>query len=159
MSNYKITWNHTKTYYDTSNIKYDIADPINETTELDLYDFIKCGVYLINGAKGNVAIYPVFSSANTVNFLGIPQDIDDAYLVYPGCAVTVLYTESARTVRFYNLNSIPMIIGMSTWNGKYVAMMLNSSQLTTGLANNVYTLYTYYLDSSYLKIPGLCGTL
>ena len=44
------------------------------------------GVYMIDGTpQGTInKFYPIMCSAINLNIIGVPNDVDDAYLVYPG---------------------------------------------------------------------------
>ena len=81
------------------------------------------GVYMINGDVESVtSMYPVYSSAKDLNYVGIPKYYDDAYLVYPSFGFKlyqdVNYGGSASNT-YYNTSSSPVVfvLGTDSWSG------------------------------------------
>ena len=70
---------------------------------------VQCGVYMVN-TPGN--IYPIPCSTGYGD-IGIPNDVDDNYIVYPGFKVGIqanstyytLDNTYGTTINFYNINT------------------------------------------------------
>jgi hypothetical protein len=103
----------------------------NQSTFNNLYNdginiYEQCcmaGVYMINGLNGNVDnMYPVFCSVKDLNYIGIPKNSDDAYLVYPGFGfqlhTSTGYTGTDSTI-YYNTGTVPVVfvLGNDSWSG------------------------------------------
>lgn len=79
------------------------------------------GVYMLNGTNtlstGPVAMYPIFCNLSNLNNLGIPNGVDDSWLVYPGYGFT-LFTETnyggTYTNSYINTSNSPVLFSTET---------------------------------------------
>jgi hypothetical protein len=96
-SGYTLTVN---TWYNQNNAV------VTSVSSLDIYRTTQnVGVYMVNGSFGtsNATWYPLFGSYNNLNNVGIPNGVDDGWLVYPGFGF-LLYNAtgwSGTQSRFY----------------------------------------------------------
>jgi hypothetical protein len=108
------------TFFDTSGI---LQSDLNVASS-DIY-LNPCqtgpGVWMINGSyQGNNNIYPVICSANALDHIGVPNNQDDAWLLYPGYGIKlyVAYNYSGtNSYIYYNTTTSPKIIGCNDWGG------------------------------------------
>ena len=116
----------TGTWYDGSNNSATSVSNISR----DIYTTTqRTGVFMINGTHRSTnsitnsnTIYPVNCSAQNLINIGLPNDADDAWLVYPGYGFTLYYDNysSGVTSRNYvNTSTRPVVFycGNSTGSG------------------------------------------
>jgi hypothetical protein len=112
-------------FYNQSNTLFSSGTYVNSS---DIYiNNPSVGVYLLNGGHNvtSTKIYPVYCTTTSVsNGLGIPNDVDNGYLVYPGYGF-ILYPNGSfggtESRLYYNISSIPYIFyntSSSSWNGQ-----------------------------------------
>ena len=115
------------------------------------------GVYMINGTYNASAIYyAVYGSCANLNYIDIPDDADDAYLVYPGYGFQLYYTTAygSGTIShlYYNISSVPYIFYCSTSSSSSTSTwssFLNSCPILTTsgshyVYNNTSSIVVYY---------------
>jgi len=93
---------------------------VTGTSSSDIYtNTQRTGVFMINGINynntstpGTNTFYPVnFSAQNLIN-IGLPNDSDDAWLVYPGYGFTLYYDNYSTGVRsknYVNTSTVPVV--------------------------------------------------
>jgi hypothetical protein len=123
------------------------------------------GVYLINGNPGNCVFYPVFCSASNISNLGIPQTVDDAYLVYPGFGIQLFYDinyngTNQSSFNYFNSGNAPVIFRTTTsWPG--AVLQIKGFKVPSGALNNDYqanktkSIYVYFRSTTPVTISGL----
>ena len=102
--------NYNDSGYTLTGTWYDQSGNIvsGSITSRDIYiSTQQTGVYMIDGSVGvSNTFYPVnCSAANLIN-LGMPNDVDDAWLVYPGYGFTLYYDGPYSTANIYSRNYI-----------------------------------------------------
>ena len=73
--------------------------------------FMIDGINSLNGGTINT-FYPVNFSAQNLNNIGLPNDVDDAWLVYPGYGFTLYYDNYSTGVisrNYINTTSLPRV--------------------------------------------------
>lgn len=109
-SGYTLTTNN---WYNQNNLT------VNSVSNVDIYYTTQqVGVYMINGGT-SATTYPIFGSVSNMENIGVPNNSDDAWIIYPGFGF-VLYDLSYNTQisRFYtNTSNVPVLFSFS--NGGY----------------------------------------
>jgi hypothetical protein len=107
-----------------------------QQANLDLFvSMNRPGVFLINGTKGSSSFYPVYCSAMNIKNLGIADNVDNAYLVYPGFGIQLYYnvnydTTSTSTYSnvYYNTSNAPVVMKTAApWTGALTQIKLYNS--------------------------------
>ena len=89
---------------------------------------VQCGVYMLDGASDNAKSYPItFSGSYSV--LGVPNDVDDYYIIYPGFKVDVQGNNEVVYTLDNTTGTIPLITPATSGN------------VNEGSAWNVYYMY------------------
>jgi hypothetical protein len=113
VSNYKQNgYSLSTTWYNSQNVGI-----IDSSTVADIYTTTqRTGIFMIDGVNqrngGTInTYYPVTCSANNLINIGLPTDVDDAWLVYPGYGFTLYYDYyGGITSRNYvNTSSVPVV--------------------------------------------------
>jgi hypothetical protein len=136
----------------------------------DLYNScVQCGVYMINGGYGNTdttGLYHVPCSASNVVFLGIPDNVDDAYIVYPGFGIQLYYNtgySGTSSNICYNTYNFPVIFGTSggsstPWVPRpNVFPIYDTGTTTTYPCNNTSSIKVFFRGTE-IKLPGISYT-
>lgn len=107
-SGYTFTGNIWGTWYDQS------GNVVSDVSARDIYYTTQqTGVYMIDGSVGASNIfYPVNCSADNLINIGMSNDVDDAWLIYPGYGFT-LYPNSSYTGTqsrsYINTSTVPQL--------------------------------------------------
>jgi trimeric autotransporter adhesin len=121
------------------------------------------GVYMINGQyDGNLTIYPILSSTFNLSTIGVANDSDDAWLVYPGYGI-ILYMNPNYNAPFsyvyYNTTNTPYIFYTSTWGGTTGSTVIqynDNGNIVNYPPNATVSIKVYYLNTE-LGVNGLCN--
>lgn len=104
------------------------------------------GVYQI---RSGTAQYPVFCSCNNLNNIGIPQDTDDAWVVYPGYGIK-LYSQTGwsgtASNTYYNNSNVPaLFITSDTWGTGSGTIVYEEGSYSTKFGfNNTQSIRVYF---------------
>jgi hypothetical protein len=138
---------------------YGVNQQLNPTVSSnDIYFTTQqTGVYMINGAyQTSTGLFPIQTSTLNLTWIGVPGNVDDAYLVYPGYGFT-LCTEAnyqgTRSRSYINNQSYPVIF----YTGSSYSTSGGTPILdTTGAAypaNSTISIFIYFRGSQ-LVTPG-----
>jgi hypothetical protein len=104
------------------------------------------GVYMIDGTpQGTInKFYPIMCSAINLNIIGVPNDVDDAYLVYPGYEFQLFnnlnYGGQASNI-YINNTTVPQIFycggSSSSWTGYGYTPIYDLGSTSTTYTNNI----------------------
>lgn len=128
----------------------------------DIYNSTQqVGIYMLNGTQGtnSGSIYPIFCSLTNMNNLAIPNDQDDAWLVYPGYGFrlfnnTNYVTDNINsTVTYINVSNRPVIF-YSSGGGYNTGTVLKNAN-NNNYPNNVTASVKIYYRFQEITIPGL----
>ncbi len=117
------------------------------------------GVYMMNGNKGflDAALYPAVCSSTNLNAMGIPNIVDDAWLVYPGYGIKV-YTDinngGTSSRNYTNNTSNPVVFATgATFISAGATQILTESG--TAYANNSTKSIKIYFRFQEITINGI----
>lgn len=107
----------------------------------------------------------MFCSASNISNLGIPQAVDDAYLVYPGFGFRLFYDinyngSTQSSFNYFNASNTPVIFNTTTsWPGAINKIL--GFNVPPGATNNDYqanktkSIYVYFRSTTPITISGL----
>jgi len=122
----------------------------------DIYTYrASVGVYMLNKGFEDSAltIYPIYGSSSNLAYVGANNDVDNAYLVYPGYGFILYpdtnYTESSSgtTSRcYYNTSNAPVVfynVTGSSWTttGSTVIKNNNGNDYGTDKTSSIQVFY------------------
>jgi len=141
-------------YNVTSLNLYDSSNNIISTTNSssDIYNFTQnIGVIYCNlntSSSFSVGCYPVYCSAIYLPNIGIPADVDDYYIVYPGWGFTIFseqnYTGAQSRTYINNTTSLQLFSLVTDINGVTVSQNVYTNTGDLFYPNNTSSIKVYF---------------
>lgn len=118
------------------------------------YTTQQIGIYMINGAfQGTTDYYPIQTSTSNLEWIGVPNQVDDAYLVYPGYGFQLYsgtYYSANASKQYINNSSSPYLFytNSPTWtsaSSSYnITNIQNLNDANTFSANQTQSIKIYF---------------
>ena len=149
--------------YDSSN---NLIDTTKKISGYDIFNcYNRCGVFMLNGeynSSTNVCtIYPIYFTAKYYN-INVPNDQDDAYLVYPGWGFQLFdgadYAGVNTSKLYFNNTQSPVVFATDspTWNINGNTLIQESTSVNTYPKNTTASWKIYFKGS--LITTGITST-